>query len=95
MRGNLGDLNLDKIHWWIDGGESGPGARPMDAAWVRNNRDQVFEENRRRIAAGERGIAYFMKQWGQFDSDGVKHRSKKETGCEIDGVDWKQWPKVA
>lgn len=95
LLGDLGALDLRGIHWWIDGGESGPGARPMNADWVRNNRDQVLAENDRRIAAGERGIAYFMKQWGQFDAEGVRHRSKKETGCEIDGIDWKQWPKVA
>ena len=32
---NLGDLNLAGIHWIIVGGESGAGARPMNADWVR------------------------------------------------------------
>jgi protein gp37 len=85
LLGDLGDLNLEKIHWVIVGGESGPGSRPMDIEWARNIRNQCFEKK----------VAFFMKQWGQFDSDGVKHRSKKETGCNLDGVDWKQWPKVA
>jgi protein gp37 len=36
------------------GGESGPGARPMQKEWVRNIRDQC-------IAAG---VPFFFKQWG-------------------------------
>lgn len=32
----LGTLNLDGIHWVIVGGESGPGARPMNLHWVRS-----------------------------------------------------------
>lgn len=85
LLGDLGELNLDKIHWVIVGGESGPGARPMKAEWARAIRDQCLIEE----------VAFFMKQWGQFDSEGTRHRSKKETGCELDGIDWKQWPKVA
>src|SRR3954469_26023198 len=37
---DLGELDLDGIGWVILGGESGPGARPMDADWVRSIRDQ-------------------------------------------------------
>ena len=36
----LGTLDLIGIHWIIVGGESGPGARPMDTQWVRDIRDQ-------------------------------------------------------
>jgi protein gp37 len=42
------------IHWIIVGGESGPGARPMDAEWARQLRDQ----------AGAAEVAFFFKQWG-------------------------------
>lgn len=51
---NLGAINLNGINWVIVGGESGPGARPMDAAWVRN------------VCAQCRGVgvAFFFKQWG-------------------------------
>jgi len=38
-------LNLDGISWVIVGGESGPGARPMDLAWVRCIRDQCIAED--------------------------------------------------
>jgi len=36
------------------GGESGPGARPMDAAWVRDIRAQCRRAK----------VAFFFKQWG-------------------------------
>lgn len=51
---DLGSFNLDGISWAIVGGESGPGARPMKAEWVRNIRRQC------RAAK----VAFFFKQWG-------------------------------
>jgi protein gp37 len=51
---DLGTLDLRGIAWVIVGGESGLGARPIDAAWVRSIRDQC-------AAAG---VAFFFKQWG-------------------------------
>ena len=51
---NLGELNLTGIHWVIVGGESGAGARPMPAEWVRSIREQC-------AAAG---VPFFFKQWG-------------------------------
>ena len=37
---DLGRLDLAGIGWVIVGGESGPGARPMDREWVASIRDQ-------------------------------------------------------
>lgn len=54
LLGSLGTLNLSGIHWVIVGGESGPGARPMDGAWVREIRDQCLAQ----------GVPFFFKQWG-------------------------------
>ena len=82
LLGAVDDLDLTDIHWVILGGESGPGSRPMDPDWVRGVRDQCIEE----------GVPFFMKQWGQYDENGIKARSKKDTGCAIDGVDHKEWP---
>jgi protein gp37 len=59
--GPLDNLNLDNIHWVIVGGESGPGARPMKAEWVRSIRDQCRQQN----------VAFFFKQWGGVQ----KHRT--------------------
>jgi protein gp37 len=54
LLGRLRKLPLDGIDWVIVGGESGPGARPMNGDWVREIREQC-------IAAG---AAFFFKQWG-------------------------------
>jgi protein gp37 len=52
--GPLEDLDLDGMHWVIVGGESGPGARPMKASWVKSIRRQC------RTAR----VPFFFKQWG-------------------------------
>jgi protein gp37 len=54
LLGPLRDLNLEGIDWAILGGESGPGARPIDPEWVIEIRDQC-------VAAG---VSFFFKQWG-------------------------------
>jgi len=52
--GDVGEMNLKGIDWAIAGGESGPGARFMDPAWVRSIRDQCVASN----------VAFHFKQWG-------------------------------
>jgi protein gp37 len=52
--GPLPNLDLRAIDWVIVGGESGPGSRPMDPAWVREIRDQCIDAE----------VAFFFKQWG-------------------------------
>lgn len=54
LLGPLRNLNLRDIDWVIVGGESGPGARPVDPAWVTDIRDQC-----QRAA-----VPFFFKQWG-------------------------------
>jgi len=54
LLGPLPDLNLSGIDWAIVGGESGPGARPMEKAWVIDIRDQCEDAS----------VAFFFKQWG-------------------------------
>lgn len=51
---DLGEVDLTGIHWAIVGGESGPGARPVEAEWIRNLRNQCRA----------RDVAFFFKQWG-------------------------------
>jgi protein gp37 len=54
LLGPLQKLDLRGIDWVIVGGESGPGARPLDAAWVRDIRDQCQRAK----------VSFFFKQWG-------------------------------
>jgi len=49
---SMPSLNLSRIDWLIVGGESGPGFRPMDHAWVRELRAK----------ARAAGTAFFFKQ---------------------------------
>ncbi|TCV65415.1 protein gp37 [Neorhizobium sp. R1-B] len=50
----VGSVDLAGIDWAIVGGESGPGARPMDVAWV----DEI------KAACDSAETAFFFKQWG-------------------------------
>ncbi len=51
---SLTDLNLNNIDWAIVGGESGPGARPIEQDWVLGIRDQCVKAC----------VPFFFKQWG-------------------------------
>ena len=85
------------IDWVIVGGESGPGARPMQQAWARSLRDQC-ESSR---------VPYFFKQWGEWvpttdpkiaEARGIpleqcmSHVGKHNAGSLLDGVDHKAFP---
>jgi len=52
--GPLPNLPLENIQWVIVGGESGPGARPIDEDWVLEIQLQCRAT----------GIPFFFKQWG-------------------------------
>jgi protein gp37 len=51
---DIGTINLSGIDWMIVGGESGPGARPIEARWVRSLRRQCRSSS----------VKFFFKQWG-------------------------------
>jgi protein gp37 len=54
LLGPIRKLKLHGINWVIVGGESGPGARPMEKEWVIDIRDQCVRSD----------VAFFFKQWG-------------------------------
>jgi protein gp37 len=54
LLGPLRGLKLQGIDWAIVGGESGPGARPVDPEWITNIRDQCLGAD----------VPFFFKQWG-------------------------------
>ncbi len=54
LLGPIPYINLEDIDWVIAGGESGPGARPMDSKWAIDIRDQCLSA----------GVPFFFKQWG-------------------------------
>ena len=54
LLGPIEALPLEGIHWVIVGGESGPGARPMDPEWVKDIQGKC-----RKLQ-----VPFFFKQWG-------------------------------
>jgi protein gp37 len=54
LLGRIRRLPLDGIDWVIVGGESGPGARRIETAWVEEIYDQCRTAN----------VPFFFKQWG-------------------------------
>ncbi len=54
LLGPISRLNLPGIDWVIVGGESGPGARPMEIDWVLDVKTQCLEAS----------VPFFFKQWG-------------------------------
>ena len=54
LLGAIGDVDLTDIDWAIVGGESGPGARPMDLEWA----------TALRMTCARFDVAFFFKQWG-------------------------------
>ena len=52
--GSMLECTCPRLDWVVCGGESGPGARPMDPAWARSLRDDC----------AECGVPFFFKQWG-------------------------------
>jgi protein gp37 len=90
------------LDWVICGGESGPGARPMQAEWARSLRDHCQSA----------GVAFFFKQWGEFlgaGQDGAaRDRGAQVLNCDrepirvgkrtagrlLDGREWNEFPEV-
>ena len=54
LLGPLDELSLDRIHWVIVGGESGPGARILRPEWA----ESIMYQCRRQ------GVEFFFNQWG-------------------------------
>ncbi len=52
--GRIGKVNLEGIDWVIVGGESGPGARPIEEEWIIEIKEQCEKYH----------VPFFFKQWG-------------------------------
>jgi len=76
---DLGELDLDGIHWVITGGESGSNARPMDPMWAIRIQQQCAYH----------GIAFFHKQNGEFLYEASCNWNEKLDGQYIEfGDGW-------
>ena len=89
LLGPLSDLDLVGIDWVIVGGESGPGARPMDSSWVIGIRGQCLEAK----------IPFFFKQWGTLannpdpsDPTAKRNGGHAKGGKLLEGRVWDEMP---
>ncbi len=73
---DLQGIQLKGMDWVIVGGESGGGARPMDAEWVRDIRDKCVRLD----------IPFLFKQWGGAGA------ANKKRGRLLDGRLWDEKP---
>jgi len=74
--GDMADLN-----WTVCGGESGPGARPMEKVWATGIRD----------ACAAAKVPFFFKQWGVFNEAGIKAPEASDPPT-LDGVSHQEFP---
>jgi len=81
---DVGNIDLENIHWVIVGGESGPKARPMKIEWVERIRQQCEKQD----------VQFFFKQWGGWGADG-RRRSKKANGRLLAGRTWDDMPELS
>lgn len=80
LLGPVGELDLSGIAWAIVGGESGPGARPIEEPWVLDIQDLCDAHN----------VAFFFKQWG-----GIRPKSggRLLSGEEWNNFPWHIMPR--
>ncbi len=85
MPGDVKDW-LGRLHWVVVGGESGPGARPMELAWAYSIVEQCRAAH----------VPCFVKQMGSnaistgaagADPDGIYHYRYRDRK----GGDWSEW----
>lgn len=74
-------LKLGDRGWVITGGESGSKARPANADLIRQLRDACTASH----------VPFFFKQWGRYNENLVKLKSKKENPV-LDGQSWLEVP---
>jgi protein gp37 len=87
--GPLPRLPISGIHWVITGGESGGGARPVEADWIRQVRDRCVHY----------AVPHFFKQWGKLannpnphDPTAKRNGGTAKGGRMLDGRTWDEMP---
>ncbi len=70
------DFQLEGINWVIVGGESGPGARPMEREWVLHIRDKCLNAS----------VPFFFKQWGGVNKKKNGRKLQGKTWDEMPAV---------
>jgi len=91
IHGQIVPCSCNLVNWVICGGESGHGARWLQADWARGLRNQCERA----------GVPFFFKQWGQYlpaDQNGHPGSTaffsigKHAAGRLLDGREWNEMP---
>jgi protein gp37 len=87
LLGSITFGSLKDVDWVVVGGESGGVARRMDKTWATSIRDQCARAK----------VAFYFKQWGDFNEAGVKEGRKQKKdglvpGATLDGVIHNAYP---
>jgi protein gp37 len=77
LLGPIRSPDLSGIHWVIVGGESGPGARPIERGWVRDIRDHCIRTD----------TAFFFKQWGGVQKKKTGRRLDRRLWSQQPAID--------
>jgi protein gp37 len=79
------------IDWVICGGETGPGARPLQPEWVENLLSQCLRAK----------VPFFFKQWGEWSNASIVDSQRtlirvgrQKAGRYLCGQIWDQYPEV-
>jgi protein gp37 len=83
-----------RIDWVIAGGESGLGARPCHANWIRSLRDQCAAAT---LHGDDAAVPFFFKQWGEWaPDDGEGGLSKLDKAIGAKALTWAdgRWHKL-
>jgi protein gp37 len=78
--GPLKGLSLRGIHWVIVGGESGPGARPMDERWVLQIKRLCDKHE----------VPFFFKQWGGVQKHKMGRLLNDRTWDDMPALPWEE-----
>lgn len=73
LLGSIPNMDLTNINWVIVGGESGPGARPLEEEWVITIKDNCVNS----------GVPFFFKQWGGVNKKKAGRLIQGETWSEM------------
>jgi len=76
LLGPIPNLDLKDIDWVIVGGESGPGARVMEEAWVLEIKEQCLAQ----------AVPFFFKQWGGINKKKAGRLLQGRTWDEIPAI---------
>ena len=106
MQASMYGIVYESLDWVICGGETGPGARPMNHRWVKAVKKQCVDS----------GVPFFFKSWGEWlgfpEKAAAKHwlssdlhiwddnnisakLTKKKAGRLLDGREWNERPEMS